>query len=106
MEFTYICNAFVDGHNESWSGTICPLIPFDCTEYEISARGSCFHLILGQHQYSKYIYIPTWNIAMDISYLEDRFWNREQLQLNYPDLSIIDVVSIVEALVAISKQHD
>lgn len=103
MEFHYKCKAFLDGKEETWDGVICPLMPFDCGEYEISARGSCFHLIIGRHRCSRYIYIPTWNIAMDISYLDDRFWNREQLQHSYPELSPVDAVSIVEALAAISK---
>lgn len=101
MEFTYICKGYLDDQIESWAGSICPLMPFDCNEYEISARGSCFHLIIGRHYYSNYIYIPTWNIAMDISYLDDRFWNREHLLQAYPDLSPVDAISIVEALVAI-----
>lgn len=103
MEFTYVCKSYLDGHNESWTGTICPLMPFDRNEYEVTARGSCFHLIIGKHYYSRYIYIPTWNIAMDISYLDDRFWNREHLLKTYPELSPVDAVSIVEALVAIQK---
>lgn len=103
MEFTYICQNTFSKNNESWTGTICPLMPFDCNEYEITARGSCFHLIIGKHYYSNYIYIPTWNIAMDISCLEDCFWNREHLLQTYPELSPVDVISIVEALVAIKK---
>lgn len=103
MEFTYKCTAFLNGQEESWIGTIFQPLPFDNTEYEISARGSCFHLVIGRHRNSRYIYIPTWNISMDISYLEDRFWNREQLQRNYPELSTVDVISITEALAAISK---
>lgn len=103
MEFTYICQLWLDGQKETWTGTICPLMPFDCNEYEISASGSSFHLVIGRHCNSQYIYIPTWNIAMDISWLDDRFWNREQLLRTYPDLSPVDVVSIVEALAAIQK---
>ena len=104
MEFTYVCKSYLGNDIESWIGTICPLMPFDCTEYEITARGSCFHLIIGRHSYSHYIYIPTWNIAMDISYLDDRFWNREHLLHTYPELSPVDAISIVEALSAI-KEH-
>ncbi|MDD7024166.1 MAG: hypothetical protein PUI37_04805 [Oscillospiraceae bacterium] len=103
MEFTYVCSCSLNGGYESWTGTICPLMPFDCTEYIVSARGSSFHLVIGKHEYSRYIYIPTWNIAMDISYLDDRFWNREHLLRNYPELSPVDAVSIVEALAAIKK---
>ena len=105
MEFTYVCKSCMVDNYESWTGTICPLMPFDCTEYEVSARGSSFHLIIGKHQYSRYIYIPTWNIAMDISYLDDRFGNLEHLIQSYPELSPVDAVSIVEALVAI-KNHN
>lgn len=106
MEFIYKCKAFLNGKEESWLGTICPLLPFDCTEYQVSARGSCFHLIIGRHWNSRYIYIPTWNVSMDISYLDDCSWNREHLQQNYPELSAVDVISIVEALAAISKHYN
>ena len=103
MECTYLCKWHTGTTTESWTGTICPLLPFDCMEYEITAHGSCFHLIIDEHYYSKYIYIPTWNIAMDISCMEDRFWNQEHLMQNYPELSPVDVISIVEALAAIKK---
>ena len=103
MEFTYLCKWHAGTTAESWIGTICPLMPFDCTDYEITSHGSCFHLVIGEHCYSKYIYIPTWNIAMDISSMEDRFWNQEHLMRNHPELSPVDVISIVEALEAIKK---
>ena len=103
MEFTYICRSFLNNKEESWTGTVRPLMPFNCTEYKISAGCSCFHLITGKHIYSKYIYIPTWNIALDISYLDDRFWNLEHLSETYPELSQTDAVSITEALAAIKK---
>ena len=105
MEFTYMCKTCLNGNQESWLCTLCPLMPFDCTEYKIRARGSCFHLIICKHQYSTYIYITTWNIAIDISYLDDRFCNLEHLLQSYPELSSVDAVSIVEALVAIKKHN-
>lgn len=45
-----------------------------------------------------YIYFSTWSIAIDISCLDDRFWNREHLLQDYPELSPVDAFSIVEAL--------
>ena len=42
---------------------------------------------------------------MDISYLDDHFWNLEHLIQSYPELSPVDAVSIVEALVAIKKHN-
>lgn len=105
MEFSYTCKTEIDGILEKWTGKITPLTPFDCSEYDICARGSAFHLVIGRHLNSRYIYIPTWNIAMDISFLNDRFWNREQLCYHYPELSKIDVVSIVEALAAIHDRN-
>lgn len=102
-EFTYVCQLYLNGQKESWTGIICPLMPFDSNEYEISAHGSSFHLVIGRHCHSQYIYIPTWNIAIDISELDDRFWNREHLLRTYPDLSPVDAVSIVEALAIIQK---
>lgn len=103
MEYIYLCQLDADGKHESWNGVISPLVSSDHTEYRVSARGSCFHLVIGRHWYSSYIYIPTWNIAMDISSPEDRFWNREQLQHSYPELSPVDAESIIEALAAIKS---
>lgn len=103
MKFTYTCRAQIDGNWEEWIGEITLLRPFNGTEYEINARGSSFHLVIGRHTQSRYIYIPTWDIAMDISYLNDRFWNKEQLRFRYPELSEVDVTSIVESLVAIHE---
>ena len=103
MEFTYTCKGYIGGRMESWTGNICPLLPFDCREFEVSSRGSCFHLIIGKHSRSNYIYIPTFSLAMDISYLDDRYWNREHLLQNYPELSPVDAISIVDALDAIKK---
>lgn len=105
MSFNCVCTLFLNDQKETWICHIEPLMPFDCTEYIVEAHGSRFHLVIGEHEYSKYIYIPTWNLSMDISYLSDRYWNQEQLRRNYPELSLIDVKSIVEALVAIEKQH-
>lgn len=105
MEFTFLCKDDTGITTESWEGSICPLMPFDCTEYEITAHGSCFHLVIGQHCYSRYIYIPTWGIAMDISYPDDRFWNREHLLQAFPELSLVDVSTIVEALAAIKTYN-
>lgn len=102
MEFTFLCKDDTGITTESWEGSICPL---DCTEYEITAHGSCFHLVIGQHCYSRYIYIPTWGIAMDISYPDDRFWNREHLLQAFPELSLVDVITIVEALAAIKTYN-
>ena len=70
---------------------------------EQSALSHLLTVRIGEHCYGKYIYIPTWNIATDISHMEDRFWNQEHLMRTYPELSPVDVISIVEALVAIKK---
>ena len=94
MEFTYVCKSCMVDNYESWIDTICPLMPFDCTEYEVSARGSCFHLIIGEHQYSRYIYIP--NTVLDPE-IKEKVLNQsiflytcpncgETFRLNYPTL--------------------
>lgn len=103
MGFTYPCRGCIDGRTESWTGSVRPLSPSGHTEFEIRSRGSVFHLVIGRHSRSDYVYIPTLAIAVDISHLDDRFWNMEQLLQNYPGMSPVDAVSIVDALAAIKE---
>lgn len=32
-----------------WIGEISPLLPFEPKEFEVTARGSRFHLVIGEH---------------------------------------------------------
>ena len=75
----------------------------DRNEFEVTARGSTFHLLVGKHAYGKYLCIPNWGIGTEISSLSDCFWNRERLEQDYPELSKVDIISIVKALEALSS---
>ncbi|MFR0953733.1 MAG: hypothetical protein ACLSGK_13455 [Lachnospiraceae bacterium] len=44
-----------------------------------------------------------WGIGTEISSLSDCFWNRGRLEQDYPELSKVDVISIVKALEALSS---
>lgn len=105
MEFKYICEGYPWMDPPAWIGNICPLLPFGRPDYEVNARGSCFHVIIGEHSSGKYLCIPNWGIAMDLAADGNRQWNLEQLVTKYPKISSVDAVSIVDAVTAI-LEHD
>ena len=82
-----------------WINHIRPL-NINRNEFEVTARGSTFHLLVGKHAYGKYLCIPNWGIGTEISSLSDCFWNRERLEQDYPKLSKVDIISIVKTLEA------
>lgn len=86
----------------SWTGEIIP-IRLDSAPYEaeVSARGSCFHLIVGHHAYGNYICIPNWDIGAELASLSDSFWNLERL--SNTKLKKADACSVAYALVELSK---
>lgn len=100
MEFIYPCK----NGNESWNGSINVLSESIPYEFEVNARGSNFHLLVGKHAYGNYLCIPNWGIGTELSHLSDQFWNTERLKSEYPELSNPDVISIVNALDVIGKQ--
>ena len=85
-----------------WDGTILPLRLTNPYEVKVTARGSSFHLIVGHHQYGKFICIPNWNIGTELASLTDRFWNYERLTC-YTKIGKVDAYSVVSALVELSK---
>ena len=91
-----------DSNEKNWTGHIRPL-NINRNEFEVTARGSTFHLLVGKHAYGKYLCIPNWGIGTEISSLSDCFWNRERLEQDYPELSKVDIISIVKALEALSS---
>ena len=105
MGFHYTCEGYPWMEPPVWTGTICPLLPFESPDYEVTARGSCFHVIIGEHSGGKYLCIPDWGIGMDLSADGSRQWNLEQLVARYPKISSVDAVSIVDAVTAI-LEHD
>ena len=89
-----------------WIGEISPLLPFEPKEFEVTARGSRFHLVISEHSYGKYIYISNLRVGMDIAGLSEREWNLSHLLEQHPGLQPVDAVSITEALVAIEKHYN
>jgi len=72
-------------------------------ELEVSARYSSFHIICGRHAYGNYICVPNWGIGTELARLCDSFWNLERLATYYSELPMVDAISIVDALAAISE---
>ena len=81
-----------DSNEKNWTGHIRPL-NINRNEFEVTARGSTFHLLVGKHAYGKYLCIPNWGIGTEISSLSDCFWNRGRLEQDYSELSKVDVIS-------------
>ena len=46
-----------DSNEKNWTGHIRPL-NINRNEFEVTARGSTFHLLVGKHAYGKYLCIP------------------------------------------------
>ena len=46
-----------DSNEKNWTGHIRPLNR-NRNEFEVTARGSTFHLLVGKHEYGKYLCIP------------------------------------------------
>lgn len=105
MEFNYICEGYPWMDPPAWAGTICPLLPFGRADYEVTARGSCFHVIIGEHSSGKYLCIPNWGIGMDLAADGNRKRNLNQLVTKYPRISAVDAVSIVDAVTAILEHE-
>ena len=105
MEFKYICEGYPWMDPPAWAGIVCPLLPFGQTDYEVTARGSCFHIIIGEHSSGKYLCIPNWGIGMDLAADGNRQWNLEQRVTKYPKIRSVDAVSIVAAVTAILEHN-
>ena len=105
MDFYYLCEGFSGMEPPTWMGIITPLLPFDPVEFEVRARGSRFHLILGTHTYGTYLYVINLGIGIDIKHLTSYQENLEQLLEQHPRLRLADAVSIAGALAAIQKQY-
>ncbi len=106
MEFNYLCTGLADMHPKHWEGHIKILQVSDYYEVEVTSRQNAFHMIFGSHSFGNYICIPNWGIGTELASLSDSFWNLERLRNTYPELSIVDAISIVDALVALSDYID
>jgi len=103
MDITYTVQGPRDMTPTAWTGNIHFIrleAPF---EFLITARGSSFHLIVARYCQGNYICIPNWNVGIDIASLSDSFWNLEHLADTYPDISLVDVLSVTDALAALSE---
>ena len=105
MEFQYICQGYPWMDPPVWAGKICPLLPFPPSDYEVRARGSSFHMIIGEHSGGSYLCIPDWGIGMDLAKDGNRKRNLEQLLKKYPRIQSVDAVSIVDAVTAIVERN-
>jgi len=101
MEITYSCMGLFDMEDKHWEGRIRFISLVQPYEFEVSARGSSFRILLGRHAYGRYICIPDWDIGTGISTLADSFWNLEKLSNTFHKLSLVDAISIVDALAAL-----
>ena len=103
MELGYICTGTEDMDPLRWEGHIRLIKGSEPYELEVTARHSSFHILCGKHAYGSYICIPNWNIGTELAGLSDSFWNFERLTTYYPEVSPVDAVSIVDALVKLSE---
>lgn len=100
MELIYDCMGTAEMHNRYWEGKIRFLSNVKPYEFEVSARGSSFHLLIGRHSYGNYLCIPNWRIGTDIAGLVDSFWNLERLcEVGLPT---VDACSIADALAVLA----
>lgn len=103
MKLNYICTGIDDMKPKRWKGCIHLLKTSAPYELEVTARHSSFHILCGKHEYGNYLCIPNWNIGTELAGLSDRFWNFERLTTYYPELSLVDAISITYALVALNE---
>lgn len=48
-------------------------------ELDVKGRGTQFHVIIGKHEFGRYICIPNHEIGCELASLGDWYWNWEQL---------------------------
>ncbi|MBR5420182.1 MAG: hypothetical protein IK115_03430 [Lachnospiraceae bacterium] len=88
---------YLDGHDKEQSGIIRILSDYDPIEMEVEANGWSFHVLVGEHQYGRYICIPDWSIGSEYSSVDDEFWNIERLK-NNTELHPDNVAAVVRAV--------
>lgn len=103
MEIRYKCRGNPDMEPSKWKGNAIIIRTNGICELDVSARGSQFHIICGKHKYGAYICIPNWGIGTELAALNDKFWIKERISMFYPEVSPVDIISIVEALAAVSE---
>lgn len=103
MELSYQCHGHSGMKPNMWTGQIRLFNTTLPCEMEVNTQGSYFHILCGRHEYGNYICIPNWNIGTELSNLTDSFWNLEHLVNTYPELSMVDAISISDALAAVAE---
>lgn len=72
-------------------------------EVSVSARGSAFHIICGEYAHGNFLCIPSHGIASELASFGDTFWNLERLRYNHPTFSLVDAISVIQAIKHISS---
>ncbi len=89
--------------SESWIGEIQSVSENKVIELQVNSRGSYFHILVGKHNWGNFLCVPNWNIGIELAELNNRHWNLERILQQSPDIHLVDAISIVDALVALSK---
>ena len=96
MEFICMNPGAEYAADQIWEGNIiCIEKAGNSITARISGKGSEMVAVIGEYRYGNYICIPSWGIGSPLASLDDRFWNREQLE-RY--LSRPDAITVSEAL--------
>ena len=104
MKYTYGCHDLSGESQNHWKGKIyeIQITPFSF-EIEISAMGSCFHVIMHPYRQGNYLAIPEKNVCFGMGHVSDVFWNWEKMmQLG---MGCTDSSSVACALKKLSEKH-
>lgn len=94
----YTCRLTTDHHTVTWTG-ILELIRHhhDYCEAYAEARGSGFHIIVGEYDAGHYLFEPYHNFGCKLASLDNIAWNLEQIQKK-SNLCPVDAESLVTAI--------
>jgi hypothetical protein len=94
MEF--VCTYNTKKSMTRWTGIItnCKGNEQRC-EFELQSRGSYYHVIIGKHDYGRYVCIPNWDVGCELADYADTFWNTERLS---KQLKTVDAITIATAI--------
>jgi hypothetical protein len=101
MTLTFECNKKHICDCDPWTGRL-ELVCRNSNSYEatVSARGSCFTIIVGSYQSGNYLCIPIKSVGCELADLSDTFWNRESIGAH---LNPVDTESLVCAIKQLPK---
>lgn len=101
MHITYQCQGVGIQECPKWTGSMEVMGKRTVYELEVHTRGSYFHILTGRHGYGNYLCIPNWNIGMELSGFDDRYWIYEKLCNR--GIGLADANSIADALKALGE---